>query len=128
MAILTGPRVTQAMAADGLLWKPMAALDAKRETPSMALWVQAVLAGASPDDADILRKALFAEEEPIYRKLPSHPDDELAEVERTMTEVAVHGPAGGPEFRGQGTEWHRRRDRDTEHSLTLGACLELANR
>lgn len=42
-AILTGPRVTQAMAADGLLWKPLAALDAKRETPSTALWVQALL-------------------------------------------------------------------------------------
>ena len=42
-AILTGPRVTQAMAADGLLWKPLAALDAKRETPALALWVQAVL-------------------------------------------------------------------------------------
>lgn len=40
-AILTGPRVTQAMAANGLLWKPMAALDAKRETPALALWVQA---------------------------------------------------------------------------------------
>ena len=42
-SILTGPRVTQAMAADGLLWKPMAALDPKRETPTMALWVQAAL-------------------------------------------------------------------------------------
>jgi APA family basic amino acid/polyamine antiporter len=42
-AILTGPRVTQAMAADGLLWKPLAALDAKRETPSIALWIQALL-------------------------------------------------------------------------------------
>jgi amino acid transporter len=42
-AILTGPRVTQAMAADGLLWKPMAALDRLRETPSLALWVQAIL-------------------------------------------------------------------------------------
>ncbi len=42
-AILTGPRVTQAMAADGLLWKPLAALDAKRETPALALWIQAVL-------------------------------------------------------------------------------------
>jgi len=42
-AILTGPRVTQAMAADGLLWKPLAALDPKRGTPVMALWVQAVL-------------------------------------------------------------------------------------
>jgi amino acid transporter len=42
-AILTGPRVTQAMAADGLLWRPMATLDRKRETPSLALWVQAGL-------------------------------------------------------------------------------------
>ena len=42
-AILTGPRVTQAMAADGLLWKPLARLDARRETPALALWVQAVL-------------------------------------------------------------------------------------
>jgi amino acid transporter len=42
-AILTGPRVTQAAGADGLLWKPLAALDPKRETPSTALWVQAVL-------------------------------------------------------------------------------------
>ncbi len=45
-AILTGPRVTQAMAADGLLWKPLAALDRRRATPSLALWVQAVLACA----------------------------------------------------------------------------------
>jgi len=45
-AILTGPRVTQAMAADGLLWKPMAGLDPKRGTPSIALWVQALLACA----------------------------------------------------------------------------------
>ena len=43
-AILTGPRVTQAMAADGLLWKPLAALDRRRETPSLALWIQALLA------------------------------------------------------------------------------------
>jgi amino acid transporter len=43
-AILTGPRVTQAMAADGMLWKPLAALDPRRETPSTALWIQAVLA------------------------------------------------------------------------------------
>ena len=42
-AILTGPRVTQAMAADGLLWKPLAALDPRRESPATALWVQAVL-------------------------------------------------------------------------------------
>ena len=43
-AILTGPRVTQAMAADGLLWQPLARLDPRRGTPTLALWVQAVLA------------------------------------------------------------------------------------
>jgi APA family basic amino acid/polyamine antiporter len=42
-AILTGPRVTQAMASDGLLWKPLAALDPRRGTPTLALWVQAAL-------------------------------------------------------------------------------------
>jgi amino acid transporter len=42
-AILTGPRVTQAMAADGLLWTPLARLDRARGTPSLALWVQGVL-------------------------------------------------------------------------------------
>lgn len=43
-AVLTGPRVTQAMASDGLLWRPLAALDPQRATPVFALWVQAVLA------------------------------------------------------------------------------------
>ncbi len=42
-AILTGPRVTQAMASDGMLWKPLGALDPKRESPSLALWIQALL-------------------------------------------------------------------------------------
>ena len=42
-AILTGPRVTQAMAADGLLWKPLARLDPRRGTPTTALWIQAAL-------------------------------------------------------------------------------------
>jgi amino acid transporter len=42
-AILTGPRVTQAMAADGLLWRPLAVLHPERATPTMALWVQAGL-------------------------------------------------------------------------------------
>jgi amino acid transporter len=42
-SILTGPRVTQAMAADGLLWQPLAALDPRRGTPALALWVQGVV-------------------------------------------------------------------------------------
>jgi amino acid transporter len=45
-AILTGPRVTQAMSADGLLWRPLAALDPRRQSPVLALWVQAVLSCA----------------------------------------------------------------------------------
>lgn len=45
-AILTGPRVTQAMAADGLLWRGLAYLDPRRGTPARALWVQAVLSCA----------------------------------------------------------------------------------
>ena len=45
-SVLTGPRVTQAMAADGLLWKPLAALDPKRGTPAMALWLQGALSCA----------------------------------------------------------------------------------
>uniref|UniRef100_A0A832IAI1 Amino acid permease n=1 Tax=Eiseniibacteriota bacterium TaxID=2212470 RepID=A0A832IAI1_UNCEI len=43
-SVLTGPRVTQAMAADGLLWKPLAAIHPRRGTPVFALWVQAALA------------------------------------------------------------------------------------
>lgn len=42
-AILTGPRVTQAAGSDGLLWKPLGALDPRRGTPALALWIQAVL-------------------------------------------------------------------------------------
>jgi amino acid transporter len=42
-SVLTGPRVTQAMAADGLLWSPLARLDPRRGTPALGLWVQAVL-------------------------------------------------------------------------------------
>ncbi len=42
-AILTGPRVTLAMAADGLLWKPLAHVDPARSSPDRALWAQAAL-------------------------------------------------------------------------------------
>ncbi|HVP14381.1 MAG TPA: amino acid permease [Terriglobales bacterium] len=42
-AILTGPRVTLAMAADGLLWRPLAHVDPRRASPDRALWAQAVL-------------------------------------------------------------------------------------
>jgi amino acid transporter len=42
-AILTGPRVTQAMAADGLLFERAARIDPKRGTPTFALWLQGIL-------------------------------------------------------------------------------------
>jgi amino acid transporter len=43
-SILTGPRVTQAMAADGLLWRPAARLHPRRGSPEVALWIQGTLA------------------------------------------------------------------------------------
>ncbi len=42
--ILTGPRVTQAMAADGLLFRLAARIDPRRGTPDVALWLQGGLA------------------------------------------------------------------------------------
>ncbi len=43
-AILTGPRVTQAMASDGLLWRVAARLHPSRSTPDVALLLQGALA------------------------------------------------------------------------------------
>ena len=43
-SILTGPRVTLAMAADGLFWKRAAHVNANRGTPDVALWIQGALA------------------------------------------------------------------------------------
>lgn len=43
-SVLTGPRVTLAMAADGLFWR-RAAHVSPRGTPDFALWLQAVLSG-----------------------------------------------------------------------------------
>jgi amino acid transporter len=45
-AILTGPRVTLAMAAHGLLWRPLASVDLKRGSPGPALWLQGALSCA----------------------------------------------------------------------------------
>ncbi|HKQ20045.1 MAG TPA: amino acid permease, partial [Candidatus Eisenbacteria bacterium] len=42
-SILTGPRITLAMAADGLFWRPAAHVS-RRGTPDFALWLQAGLA------------------------------------------------------------------------------------
>jgi APA family basic amino acid/polyamine antiporter len=43
-SILTGPRVTLAMASDGLFWKRAAHVDPRRGSPDVALWLQCVLA------------------------------------------------------------------------------------
>jgi len=43
-SVLTGPRVTLAMAADGLFWR-RAAHVSRRGTPDFALWLQAALSG-----------------------------------------------------------------------------------
>ncbi len=43
-SILTGPRVTLAMAADGLFWKRAAHVNMSRGTPDVALWIQGALA------------------------------------------------------------------------------------
>jgi APA family basic amino acid/polyamine antiporter len=42
-SILTGPRVTLAMAADGLFWRRAAHVDERRGTPDVALWLQGAL-------------------------------------------------------------------------------------
>ena len=42
-AILTGPRVTLAMATDGLLFRWAGHVDPRRGTPDVALWIQALL-------------------------------------------------------------------------------------
>ena len=52
---------------------------ASHDAHSIAETLQAILAGASPDDAAILRNALLGEDEAVYKKLPSHPDEELAD-------------------------------------------------
>jgi APA family basic amino acid/polyamine antiporter len=43
-SILTGPRVTLAMASDGLFWKRAAHVEPRRGTPDVALWLQCALA------------------------------------------------------------------------------------
>jgi polyphosphate kinase 2 len=49
------------------------------DTAGLAKTLRAIMAGASPDDAAILRDALLNEQEPVFARPPSSPDDELAE-------------------------------------------------
>jgi polyphosphate kinase 2 len=50
---------------------------------SVAKTIETILAGASPDDVEVLRKALLQNEDDATEKLPVRPDDELADGWRT---------------------------------------------
>lgn len=52
------------------------------DTQTLAGTLDAILAGASPDDAAKLRQALLEQIQPVISKRKSHPDDELSEVWR----------------------------------------------
>ncbi|MBL8971328.1 MAG: hypothetical protein JNK56_12130, partial [Myxococcales bacterium] len=47
------------------------------------------------------------------------------EVERYALEVIIHGPPGGPDLRGQGSQWRDIGGDGTLHSLTLGGEYRL---
>ena len=53
------------------------------ELHTVARWLQAVLDGSSPDDADQLRALPLDEDEPVFGAVPVNPDDELAPHWRT---------------------------------------------
>jgi hypothetical protein len=46
-------------------------------------------------------------------------------VERCALEVAIHGPPGGPDLRGQGSSWRDVGGDGTLHLLTLGGDFRL---
>jgi polyphosphate kinase 2 len=50
---------------------------------SVAKTIETILAGASPDDVEVLRKALLQNEDDATEKLPVRPDDQLADGWRT---------------------------------------------
>ncbi len=47
-------------------------------SPALISSLEAILAGSSPEDADVLRRALMPPAEPEIQKMPVSPDDELA--------------------------------------------------
>ncbi|TAH50053.1 MAG: polyphosphate kinase 2 [Betaproteobacteria bacterium] len=51
----------------------------QRDVESVKRTLQAILAGASPDDIAMLRDALFREDAVIVERRPTSPDDELAD-------------------------------------------------
>ena len=49
------------------------------DTQTLAATLETILAGASPDDATKLRRALLDQIQPVITKRKSHPDDELSD-------------------------------------------------
>ena len=47
------------------------------EMAAVARWLDAVLAGTSPDDFGALRRVILEQDEPVYGTIPMSPDDEL---------------------------------------------------
>lgn len=76
---IAAAQVSQASAATDILQAASSAGD----MDSVARTLEAILAGASPDDAEMLRKTLLKGEEPTVERLPVAPDDQLADGWRT---------------------------------------------
>jgi polyphosphate kinase len=53
------------------------------EMAAVARWLDAVLAGTSPDEFGVLRHVILEQDEPVYGTLPINADDELVEHWRT---------------------------------------------
>jgi polyphosphate kinase 2 len=47
------------------------------EMAAVARWLEAVLAGTSPDDFGLLRRVILEQDEPVYGTIPMSTDDEL---------------------------------------------------
>jgi polyphosphate kinase len=53
------------------------------EMAAVARWLDAVLAGTSPDDFGTLRRVILEQDEPVYGTIPMSADDELVDHWRT---------------------------------------------
>jgi polyphosphate kinase 2 len=51
----------------------------RSEIVEVASWLDAVLAGTSPDDLRSVRKVLLSQDDPVYGTIPVYSDDELSE-------------------------------------------------
>jgi polyphosphate kinase len=49
------------------------------EMAAVARWLEAVLAGTSPDDFGVLRRIILEQDEPVYGTIPMNNDDELVD-------------------------------------------------